>query len=160
MKMIEATYEPVRRNPITGFFQYMPWQLFITLDMPDDSSFEEFGNKLSKWRKNLYNSARSKVMYTGVYLYGPNRHAHILALSRQNRLKNTLADIDEDQLKQLERLWYGLAQRPAKVLHADCPEAISEYMTCHRNIASHPWEAIDTVGEKLFDGFSLVPKAA
>lgn len=139
------------RGELTGFFGWMPWTWFVTLDLKNEATLPAFEKQLKKWRRTLFNKAKGQVAYEGVFINGSPKHAHLLVMSKPNKNGQSLADMPAEDVRDLEQYWYSLAGRPAKILPVWSSEGVAAYITSMRNISSKRWELVQPCGINLIN---------
>ncbi len=147
--MNRAVRNTEQSQQVTQFLGWTPWEWFATLTLPDTATMGNLEWCLKKWRRELFNVAKGKIAYEGVFVHEPNKHVHLLIMSQPNKHGQTLADLDQSAVTELKKRWFALAGRPADIRPVSSSEGIAAYMSCRKNIGSRPWETIDPCGIDL-----------
>jgi hypothetical protein len=123
-----------------------PWEVFVTLSIPDGVSDNNIDWAFKKWRRCLFQATRLEIAYKGIYITKPNKHLHLLMLSRtpKNGGRN-LANMGEETVKLLKTQWRDLMHRNADITPVTFNEGIAGYLAETKNAMkdAQQWTLVD-----------------
>lgn len=154
--MEEPLTEVEEAEKITEFFGWMPWEWFVSVDLPNHSNLKDVEWYLRKWRRAVFNAGKGHVAYQGVFIHGKSKHAHLLMLSKPNKHGETLSSLTAENITDLKDRWYQLTGRTADIRPVSSPEGVAAYLACKKNIGGNAWELINPCGVKTISSLKAV----
>ena len=92
-----------------GLFQGVEWQMMISgcIDADKNKTLERIDGLVARYRVMVAKQTRLQIGAIGALVDYKGLHVHLLMIG-QNRFGNILRDLDADQVRELQRTWYGL----------------------------------------------------
>ena len=109
-KKLDSCYSEHSKSELTEYFECIKWHLFLSGHYTRLKNWtpEGLDQAFANWRSIAARVTGMRVATVGCVVDYHNLHSHALCVGR-SRDGQTLLDIDDETINQLQRIWYGIA---------------------------------------------------
>ena len=107
--LYQVNYSKAQQDDLMGLFQGVEWQMMISgcIDADKNETLERIEGLVARYRTMVAKQIGLQIGAIGCLVNCDGLHVHLLLVG-QNRFGNTLRDLDADQVRELQRMWFGL----------------------------------------------------